>query len=447
VHFILNTILLLAALAFAQVDLVRQQAEINNAKANLEEARQERDMAVAKRWQEKAKQNEERERIELQLENRKEKTEAILSERSRLFEELRIAREALNFANEDAEKARAAFAGVFPGQDRAHELKSISNGALPFAFPEISISDFRDSPLQAAEILFSLAKKDISYAAEIEMSDSLLRLGGVGALRVEAQNSFSMLLPQEGERGKVFSWQSNLQPEIQSAIEGVFNSSDSSKFLLVPIDPLLSTVLSKEMAHRTEKKLSENFQQFMQDGGILMYPIFSMLIIALALIAERLFVLFRNGSVSNKKIEQILTLHGKGEFKGSLGKIASIIFNPEIKTREEAEKAVEAEFAKIVPNLENRLPIISVLGTTAPLMGLLGTVMGMIELFNVITLHGAADPKLLAGGISIALVTTEAGLSVAIPVHLLHTWLAGRVEKIIGRLDYAAMKLLSARDF
>jgi biopolymer transport protein ExbB len=415
-----------AALAFAQVDLVKQQAEINNAKANLEEARQARDMAVAKRWQEKARQNEERERIEQQLENRKEKTETTLSERSRLFEELRIAREALNFATEDAEKARAAFASIFPGEDRAHELKSISKGAMPFAIPEISISDFRDSPLQAAEILFSLAKKDINYAAEIEMSDSLLRLGGVGALRIGAESNFAMLLPQEGEKGNVFSWQSNLQPEIQNAIENVFTPADSSKFLLVPIDPLLSTTISKEMAHRAEKKLSERFQQFMQEGGILMYPIFSMFIIALVLIAERFFVLFKNRMVSEKKIEQI-------------------IFNPEIKTREKAEKAVEAEFAKIVPHLENRLPIISILGTTAPLVGLLGTVMGMIELFDVITLHGTADPKLLAGGISIALVTTEAGLSVAIPVHLLHTWLAGRVEKAIGKMDYIAMKLVNAR--
>jgi biopolymer transport protein ExbB len=414
-----------AALVFAQVDLVRQQAEINNAKANLEEARQERDMVVAKRWQEKAKQNEERERIEQQLENRKEKTEATLSERSRLFEELRMAREALDFANEDAEKARTAFTSLFPGQDRVHELKSLSKGAMPFTFPEISISDFREQPLQAAELLFSLARRDISYSAEIEQVDSLLRLGGVGALRIEAGTS-SMLLPQEGEKGKVFSWQSNLQPEIKSAIENAFSQADTSKLLLVPIDPLLSTTLSKEMASRTEKKLSEKFWQFMQDGGILMYPIFAMLIVALFLIAERFFVLFKNRNISEEIIKQI-------------------IFSPKIKTREDAEKAVEAEFAKIVPHLESRLPVISILGTTAPLLGLLGTVMGMIELFNVITLHGTADPKLLAGGISIALVTTEAGLSVAIPVHLLHTWVAGRVEKAIAKMDYEAMKLVNSK--
>ena len=384
VRFILYTVLVLTTAAFAQVDLVKQQAEINSAKADLEEARQARDMAVAKRWQEKARQNEERERIDQQLEARKEKTEATLSERSRLFEEMRIAREALDYANEDAEKARATFGSMFPTQDRVEELKSVNKGTIPFTIPEISIA--KDSPEQAAEILFSLAKKNMEYTAEIEKGDSLIRLGGIGSV-----------VPQDSGQG----------------------------FLLVPIDPFLDSRISTEIANKGEKTLSEKFRQFMQDGGILMYPIFAMLIIALLLIAEKLFALFR----SKKYSEQI----------------EKTISDPKLRTREEVEKAVETLFAKIVPHLESRLSIISVLGTTAPLLGLLGTVMGMIELFDVITIHGTADPKLLAGGISIALITTEAGLSVAIPVHLLHTWLAGRVEKSIGKMDHAAMSLINQR--
>jgi len=398
----------------AQTDLVKQQAEINSAKADLEEARQARDMVVAKRWQEKSKQNEERERIDQQLENKKGKTEAIFSERSRLFEELRIAREALSYANEDAEKARAAFTSVFPDQGRVMELKSVNKGAIPFAIPEISLS--KDSPSQAVEVLFSLAKKNIEYTAEIEKNDSNIRLGGI---------SFAM--PQDSGQG----------------------------VLLVPIDPFLNSHISTEIANQREKTISENFWQFMQDGGILMYPILAMLLIAVFLIAERFFVLFRNGKFSEKEIEKILELQERGKrreldeyvgkLEGSFGKIAKTIFDPNLKTREDVEKAVEAEFAKIVPHLESRLPVISILGTTAPLLGLLGTVMGMIELFNVITMHGTADPKLLAGGISIALITTEAGLSVAIPVHLLHTWIAGRVEKTTQKMDYMAMKLVNAR--
>ena len=381
VHLVFYIVFALTAMVFAQVDLVKQQAEINSAKADLEEARQTRDMAVAKRWQEKSKQNEERERIEQQLETRKEKTEVIFSERSRLFEELRIAREALDFANEDAEKARTAFNSVFPSQDKVQELKSVGKGITQ----EVSIAG--DSPLQAAEVLFSLAKKNIEYNSEIEINDSLIRLGGLG--------TFS------------------------------FNNLDSSNVLLVPIDPLLNANLGAIAANEQNKSLKEKFKQFMQDGGILMYPILIMFIAALLLIAERFFVLFMNRS-SYKKIEETIS-------------------NPNIKTREEAEKALEALFAKIVPRLESRLSAISVLGTTAPLLGLLGTVMGMIELFNVITIHGTADPKLLAGGISIALITTEAGLSVAIPVHLLHTWIAGRVEKTIAKMDYKAISLVNEK--
>jgi biopolymer transport protein ExbB len=414
VRFIFYSILLLLAEAFAQTDLVKHQAEVNSAKADLEETRQARDMIVAKRWQEKSKQNEERERIDQQLETKKEKTEVIFSERSRLFEELRIAREALNYANEDAEKARTAFASVFPDQDRAQELKAVNKGIAPFIIPEISIAN--DSPLQIAEFFFSLAKKNIEYTEEIEKNDSLIRLGGI-----------SLVVPQDSVQD----------------------------ILLVPVDPFLNSHISTEIANQKEKKISEKFKQLMQDGGILMYPIFAMLILALFLIAERFFVLFKDGKISEKEMNKILNLHkeGKqeelyeyiGKLKGSFAEIIKIIFSREIKAREDMEKAIEAEFAKIVPHLESRLPVISILGTTAPLLGLLGTVMGMIELFNVITMYGTADPKLLAGGISIALVTTEAGLSVAIPVHLLHTWVAGRVEKSIQKMDYAAMKLVNVR--
>ncbi|MDR3000941.1 MAG: MotA/TolQ/ExbB proton channel family protein [Fibromonadaceae bacterium] len=376
---------MLTAVAFGQVDLVQQQAEINSARADLEEARKARDFAVAKRWEEKAKQNEEREKIDSELENRREKAETVLAERSRLFEELRIARDALNFANEDAEKARISFTSVFPEQSRLQELETVNKGATPFAIPEISLS--KDSPLQAAESLFSVVKKNIEHNAEIEVNDSLVRLGGLGTAKAET---------------------------IENSV------------MLVHVDPLLNSGSLTEIINRKEQTLSEKFWKLMEDGGILMYPIVAMLIIALILIAERIFVLILNGKRYEVKLKET-------------------ILDQEVKTREEAEKKTEALFGKIVPHLENRLPIISVLGTTAPLVGLLGTVMGMIELFNVITIHGTADPKLLAGGISIALVTTKAGLSVAIPVHLLHTWVSGRVEKKISKMDFSAMTLINER--
>ena len=101
-------------------------------------------------------------------------------------------------------------------------------------------------------------------------------------------------------------------------------------------------------------------------------------------------------------------------------------------------------FAQETPSLEKGLSTISVMATTAPLLGLLGTVMGMIQLFEVITLHGTSDPKLLAGGISVALVTTEAGLMVAIPLQLLHTFLSNRADRLTAKLESAGLAVLNA---
>jgi biopolymer transport protein ExbB len=87
------------------------------------------------------------------------------------------------------------------------------------------------------------------------------------------------------------------------------------------------------------------------------------------------------------------------------------------------------------------MALLAVLGAVAPLLGLLGTVTGMIETFRIITVHGTGDPKLMSGGISEALVTTELGLAVAIPVMLLHTVLSRRVDHVIGDMEKQAVHM------
>lgn len=129
---------------------------------------------------------------------------------------------------------------------------------------------------------------------------------------------------------------------------------------------------------------------------------------------------------------------------GEVGKVLKTVLNKEYGGRAAAEKALEGVFSADVPKIESGLTWVSVFAATAPLLGLLGTVMGMIELFDVITMHGTSDPKLLAGGISIALVTTEAGLIVAIPLQLLHTFLANRADALRGRMEKAGLAVLNA---
>jgi biopolymer transport protein ExbB len=98
---------------------------------------------------------------------------------------------------------------------------------------------------------------------------------------------------------------------------------------------------------------------------------------------------------------------------------------------------------KETPTLNRALLFIKIISVVAPLMGLLGTVTGMIQTFQAITLYGTGDPKLMAGGISQALVTTVLGLTVAIPMVLLHTLVSGRSKRIVQVLQEQSAGILA----
>jgi biopolymer transport protein ExbB len=109
--------------------------------------------------------------------------------------------------------------------------------------------------------------------------------------------------------------------------------------------------------------------------------------------------------------------------------------------RETLESILQEGILKEVPRLERFLPALNILAAIAPLLGLLGTVTGMINTFHVITLYGTGDPRMMAGGISEALVTTMLGLAVAIPIMLAHTFLSRRVDHVIGDMEEKAVAL------
>ena len=109
--------------------------------------------------------------------------------------------------------------------------------------------------------------------------------------------------------------------------------------------------------------------------------------------------------------------------------------------RETLETMLQEAILHELPRIQRGIAMLAVLGAVAPLLGLLGTVTGMIDTFRVITLFGTGDPKLMSGGISEALVTTELGLAVAIPIMLLHTFLKRRVDHIIGAMEESAVQL------
>ena len=114
---------------------------------------------------------------------------------------------------------------------------------------------------------------------------------------------------------------------------------------------------------------------------------------------------------------------------------ASWLEQPRQQLVKSLSKPLQEAILKELPRLERFLSTISVLAAVAPLLGLLGTVSGMINTFQAITIHGTGDPRMLSGGISEALITTQLGLLVAVPVLILHHFLERRVDARVGEME------------
>jgi biopolymer transport protein ExbB len=175
---------------------------------------------------------------------------------------------------------------------------------------------------------------------------------------------------------------------------------------------------------------SPNIEERWHQGGYVGYAITAVGAFAFILAIWRLIVLTGVSSKVNSQLKS-----DKANENNPLGRVLKIHeANPSMDT-ETLELKLSEGILKETPKLESGLVLLKIISAVAPLMGLLGTVTGMIITFQAITIFGAGDPKAMAGGISGALVTTVLGLLVAIPTVLLHTIVNGRARRIIHVLD------------
>jgi biopolymer transport protein ExbB len=192
----------------------------------------------------------------------------------------------------------------------------------------------------------------------------------------------------------------------------------------------------------------------LKSGGILVYPIVALGLIALILIVERFLILFREGRYSETLSKEITPLLQGGKWEKALqvctrqgGRLARILetgINHRHEQTEIVESVISEKIQSSLPLLERNMSALQILGMVSPLLGLLGTVTGMIATFQMITLYGTGDPKIMSGGISEALVTTEYGLIVAIPIILAHGYLQGKIDAIINALEEKSITLVNA---
>lgn len=175
-----------------------------------------------------------------------------------------------------------------------------------------------------------------------------------------------------------------------------------------------------------------------EDGGPVGYVIIAIGLFGLLLCLWKAFSLFTTGARISRQMKR-----ESADRKNPLGRVMAVYSdNPDIDVETLELKLDEAILRESAP-IETGLAFIRVLYVVAPLLGLLGTVVGMIATFQMITLFGTGDPRMMAGGISTALVTTVLGLVVAIPLTLLHSFLQGKARALIQVLEEQAAGIIA----
>ena len=328
-----------------------------------------------------------------------------------------------------------------------------------------AVQGFMDDLLKRHEVTYTQ-----TYGAEIsqvgsrpDVNVTRMRLGTVFLGEVASDNGDVQALMRSGAlQGKIFEWNAKLPAEISQNIKQALTQAGSvtssamdisSATIAIPLDVLQNKAIKNSISDVKELTWTEKFKAFFKKGGIVMYPLMLVAIIALLLFLERFMMLSYRGRIGHRFSKKMNELVVEKKFEDaanlclqketSLSRVLFAVLNKAKDTRENAERSLNEALLREQPKLERRMGLLAAMGTIAPLLGLLGTVTGIITLFTVITEVGTNDARVLAGGISEALITTEMGLVIAIPVMVLHGLLSEKIEKITSELYVQSTWLLN----
>lgn len=251
----------------------------------------------------------------------------------------------------------------------------------------------------------------------------------VGVYNIVADGKYLQYSPETGNVTEL-----SRQPQQARYTDSAEDLSDTTDGQVVfGLDPTRGQILKLLLR-------SPTFADRIKMGGIVGYIIMALGIVALLIALERLFVLTLTANKVNTQLKSDTPIDNN-----PLGRVLLASEKHRDSDLETLELKLGEAILKETPGLTRALMFLKIIAVVAPLLGLLGTVTGMIKTFQIITLFGTGDPTLMAGGISQALVTTVQGLSVAIPTVLLHTLVTGRSKKITHVLQEQSAGIIAER--
>lgn len=265
----------------------------------------------------------------------------------------------------------------------------------------------------------------------------ILSLGRIASYGI-SQNNAGPLIPVGGQQMKLLS---------SMKADDLFNAfkprTDSSS-LLIPM------YLYENTKQGIETKKTQSLFEFIHSGGMVAWIIVFMGLFALGLLVLRSWLLYKDQKIDQQQFHQIKNLVAQGSWQEAqnacdqsspLGRLCLKVLSENDPVT--LEEKVNEQLIKEELSLDRFSTLILVMAAIAPLMGLLGTVTGMISTFDIITEFGTGDPKMLSGGISEALITTELGLIVAIPALFFGNVLSAQAKKIKMGLEHYILDLVT----
>lgn len=192
--------------------------------------------------------------------------------------------------------------------------------------------------------------------------------------------------------------------------------------------------------------------ELIKAGGLAMWPLMLFSVAALAIIGERFWSLQRKYVCPPNLLPQVQQWLNRNELDASrlelvrqsspLGRVVAAGLINRHHDREIVKEAIEDAGRHAAPELERYLRTLGTIASVAPFLGLLGTVLGMIEMFSGISTRGVGDPSIVAGGISQALIATATGLAVAIPSVMFYRYFRGKVSELLLDMEQESLRLI-----
>jgi biopolymer transport protein ExbB len=338
--------------------------------------------------------------------------------------------------------APGVFQNIFSQWDRLLELGG-SRELQRTRFPVMGVSQLKDNmPEQAGTRMVAGYK---------------IRLGTVYQAFISTESPDAAILAKTGKlEEKAWTWLEDLTAENRESLlaAGKKIAAGKEAALYIPVDVQLRKSTGAGFTSGEQQSWFEAMLEEMKGAGFAIYLLAVICFLALLVSSEKIVVFYTRGRNGKRFANKVFAELDQGRYQKALSMcrkakgVVPLIMGSILKNKRRGKAVCEEKAYEILlaegALLEKRIGTINILAAAAPLVGLLGTVSGMVNLFGAITMHGTNDPKVMAAGIGESLLSTKWGLLVAIPMLLLYNWMSNRSSQIVSDMEKYSAKTLNS---